>query len=106
MTTNAAAGLADPKNWLDSAKFGTPAEDPAKAKGTDTAAETKNMFMMLLIAQIKNQNPLNPADSQEFLGQLSQFTSVEEQQAMRRELTTIRELLSKAAAPPEAAPGN
>lgn len=99
MTTTAATTPADPKNWLESGKFGVPSEDPKAKTETTDAKATTNMFMQLLIAQIKNQNPLDPADSQEYLAQLSQFTSVEEQQIMRKELTSIRELLSKAANP-------
>ncbi|MGY6499370.1 MAG: flagellar hook assembly protein FlgD [Acidimicrobiales bacterium] len=37
----------------------------------------KDAFMKLLVAQLKYQDPLSPADPAEFLAQTAQFTSVE-----------------------------
>lgn len=37
----------------------------------------KDTFMKLLVAQLKYQDPLSPADPQQFLAQTAQFTSVE-----------------------------
>ena len=36
------------------------------------------MFLQLLVAQIKNQDPLNPADSTQFLTQLAQFQTLQQ----------------------------
>lgn len=61
----------------------------------------KETFLMLLVAQIKNQNPLNPADGTEFLSQLAQFTQVEQLISIREELETMarqNQALSEAAA--------
>lgn len=38
----------------------------------------KEAFLTLLIAQLQNQDPLNPADSTEFTSQLAQFSSLEQ----------------------------
>lgn len=38
----------------------------------------KNTFMTLLVAQLKNQDPLAPQDGAQFLAQLAQFNSVEQ----------------------------
>jgi len=35
-------------------------------------------FLQLLVSQIKNQDPLNPADSTQFIGQLVQFSQLEQ----------------------------
>ncbi|MEX6504989.1 flagellar hook assembly protein FlgD [Jiella sp. M17.18] len=50
-----------------------------------TAAATKkastldyNAFLTLLVAQMKNQDPLNPTDSTQFVSQLASFSSVEQ----------------------------
>lgn len=51
--------------------------------------EMKETFLTLLVAQIKNQNPLNPADGTEFLSQLAQFTQVEQLISIRQELETM-----------------
>lgn len=42
----------------------------------------KNEFMELMIAQLKNQNPLEPRDNGEFISQLAQFSSLEEMQSL------------------------
>lgn len=45
-----------------------------------TGAMGQSQFMNLMIAQIKNQSPLNPTDSSKFLSQLAQFSSLEQMQ--------------------------
>lgn len=52
----------------------------AATGGSDRIATDKNTFLKLLIAQLTNQDPLNPAEDKEFIAQLAQFTSVEELQ--------------------------
>lgn len=42
----------------------------------------KNEFMELMIAQLKNQNPLEPQNNGEFISQLAQFSSLEEIQSL------------------------
>ncbi|MBI5590604.1 MAG: hypothetical protein HY881_08995 [Deltaproteobacteria bacterium] len=38
----------------------------------------KNDFLTLMITQLQNQDPLNPADSTQFVAELAQFTSLEQ----------------------------
>ena len=61
------------------------------AESKDVA--TKDTFLQLLVAQIKNQNPLNPSDGVQFLSQLAQFTSLEKSISMNQELKSIHTLL-------------
>jgi flagellar basal-body rod modification protein FlgD len=42
------------------------------------ATANKETFLKLLVAQIKNQDPLNPTDSTQFLTQLAQFSQLEQ----------------------------
>lgn len=42
------------------------------------AASQKNLFMSLLVAQLKNQDPLSPQDGTEFVAQLAQFNSLDQ----------------------------
>ncbi len=44
------------------------------------AAEDKQMFLELMVAQLRYQDPLNPTDSGEFLAQSAQFTALEKMQ--------------------------
>ncbi len=62
----------------------------------------KEAFLKLLVAQIKNQDPLNPADGVQFLTQLAQFSQLEQLMEVRSELTQIREALVPEAEPKEA----
>lgn len=42
----------------------------------------KNMFLQLLVAQMRYQDPMNPTDSSQFLAQSAQFTALEKMQAV------------------------
>lgn len=46
-------------------------------------------FLTLLTQQLKNQDPLSPLDSNEFVSQLVQFSSVEQQIAQNKHLETL-----------------
>ena len=52
------------------------------------AEATKTQFLTLLVAQMKNQDPMNPVDNQDFVAQLAQFSSLEQ-------LITINEGVEK-----------
>jgi flagellar basal-body rod modification protein FlgD len=53
------------------------AGDPGIGKNGNTAAELKNEFLTLMVAQIRNQDPLNPLDGAQYVSQLAQFSTVE-----------------------------
>jgi len=55
---------------------GTSAATAAKSKGNDVVNQAE--FMKLLVAQLQNQDPLNPLDSANFSAQLAQFSSLEQ----------------------------
>lgn len=63
------------------------------AKSGDPLAN-KEVFLHLLVAQIKNQNPLNPTEGTEFLAQLAQFSGLEQLIEMRQTLDAIRQSLA------------
>lgn len=49
---------------------------------TNKIADDKQMFLTLLVAQLSNQDPLNPTEDKEFISQLAQFTSLEKLQSI------------------------
>ena len=57
---------------------------------TGTTQVTKNMFLQLLVAQIKNQDPMSPSDGAQFLGQLAQFQQLEQSMNSAQDLSAIR----------------
>ena len=48
----------------------------ASASATDTAAGTEDRFLKLLVAQMRNQDPLNPMDNAQVTTQLAQINTV------------------------------
>jgi flagellar basal-body rod modification protein FlgD len=53
-------------------------QSPAAA--TPGSSSDKEMFLNLMVAQLRYQDPLNPTDSGEFLAQNAQFTALEKMQ--------------------------
>ena len=62
----------------------------ATTASTSTSSVTKNMFLQLLVAQIKNQDPMSPTDGVQFLTQLAQFQQLEQSMNMGQDLSAIR----------------
>lgn len=52
------------------------------ASTATTASATSDMFTKLLVAQIKNQDPLSPTDPSDFVNQLAQLSQTESLQNM------------------------
>ena len=58
----------------------TPGADAGMATTTATLPTdqlSRDTFLKLMVAQLRNQDPMNPQDSAEFLAQTAQFTSLE-----------------------------
>ncbi|HEX3877942.1 MAG TPA: flagellar hook capping FlgD N-terminal domain-containing protein [Bryobacteraceae bacterium] len=55
-----------------------------------TVSSEKNMFLQLLVAQLKNQDPTQPMDSSTFVTQLAQFQQLESTVNMGQDVTAIR----------------
>ena len=49
----------------------------------------KDEFLQLLVAQIKNQDPLNPTDSSQSIAQMAQFSSLEQMQNLNTTMTSM-----------------
>ena len=66
-----------------------PAAAVSSAIGTSTIAGNFNTFLQLLTTQLKNQNPLDPLDTNQFTQQLVQFAQVEQQLKSNDQLATL-----------------
>ena len=76
--TNAAQALAQAQAQPQ-ATSGTGSSSPSTSPSSSLNSLTsENTFLQLLIAQIKNQDPLNPTDSIQFVGQLVQYSELEQ----------------------------
>ncbi len=61
---------------IPSASSTAPATAGATVSAT-SASTDQNMFLQLLVAQLKNQDPTQPMDSTTFVTQLAQFQQLE-----------------------------
>lgn len=52
---------------------------------------SENTFLTLLITQLKNQDPMNPQDSGQFVSQLAQFSSLEQMTQLSKGMETVLE---------------
>ncbi len=62
--------------------FSVGERNSAKSGGVDTKSD-KDMFLKLLVAQMKYQDPTKPTDASQFLAQTAQFTLVEKLEALQ-----------------------
>ncbi|MEZ5307035.1 MAG: flagellar hook capping FlgD N-terminal domain-containing protein [Pyrinomonadaceae bacterium] len=53
------------------------------------AGSERDLFMSLLVAQLKNQDPLSPQDGTAFVAQLAQFNSLDQLIGIRQTLERL-----------------
>ncbi len=75
--------------------------DPGTSSGSSTKTDSttsvnKDMFLQLLVAQLKNQDPLNPADGTQFITQLAQFQTLEQGINTGQDVKAIRDTVTAA----------
>ncbi len=72
-----------------------------KKKGEADPNDLANqeVFLQLLIAQIKNQDPSKPADSMQYITQLNQFTGTEQLVDIKNQMKLLVARLTPAEAP-------
>jgi len=63
---------------------------PAAAATLPQGAVDKNMFMKLLIAQLRNQDPMKPTDGMQFVAELAQFQQLEQTMNGNQDIAAIR----------------
>ncbi|MBN2705108.1 MAG: hypothetical protein JXR89_01550 [Deltaproteobacteria bacterium] len=73
---------------VEGATYSDPFAIPTTGKKDDIGKED---FLLLLVEQLKNQDPLEPMDGTDFTAQLAQFSSLEQQTATNENLTLLQE---------------
>src|ERR1700679_1711671 len=100
MSITSLSGTNGPLPFGPSAATGMPVPPMPKAKAagangaagdansalgpTSTAADQSNRFLKLLVAQMSNQDPLNPMDSAQVTSQMAQISTVEGVQTLNK----------------------
>lgn len=96
---NKVSGTALPINQKDEseATASTPTSEDVfgSVSSQDASGEEFNTFLTLLTAQIKNQDPLAPLDSTQFVEQLATFTNLELQAKGNQHLEDIAQMLAQ-----------
>jgi flagellar basal-body rod modification protein FlgD len=63
-----------------------------------TGIANESTFLTLLVTQLKNQDPLNPSDSTQFVSQLAQFSSLEQLTNINTNVGNIEQIVNPTAA--------
>ena len=83
---SAVLNKASDKNWVD---------DNKRVAGHGNDKMDKDAFFKLMLAQLKNQDPMNPLKNHEMAAQLAQFSSLEQMTNMNTTLSRIEGKNSK-----------
>ena len=67
----------------------TPVGGSTSSSKTDTAVGSQDYFLKLLVAQMNNQDPLNPMDSAQMTSQLAQLNTVQGINKLSTQLDTL-----------------
>ena len=62
----------------------------SQSTGTSAPAPTEQMFLQLLVAQMKNQDPESPSDPTQFVSELAQFSQLEQVIAIRSDIESAK----------------
>ena len=65
-----------------------------QASARDNAEVNKTQFLTLLVAQLKNQDPMNPVDNQDFIAQLATFSSLEQLISINEGIENLAKLVT------------
>jgi flagellar basal-body rod modification protein FlgD len=61
----------------------------AAAGSSSSQLVSEQAFLQLLITQLKNQDPLSPADPTQFVSQLASFSSLEQMTQLNTNMTSV-----------------
>lgn len=65
-------------------------EGESKVSERNTGELGKDDFLNLLVMQLRYQDPLNPTDDKEFIGQMAQFSALEQMQNLNTSFTATK----------------
>jgi flagellar basal-body rod modification protein FlgD len=98
MTVSPTATVTSPPTSATSSSSSSSSSSTGTVADTTMIADNFNTFLTLLTTQLKNQNPLDPLDTNQFTQQLVQFAQVEQQMKGNDQLKTLVSLQQSAQA--------
>ena len=79
---------------VDGVTYNSAAYEASQTKEVKSNNIDKDTFLQLLVAQLKYQDPLEPEDNNEFIGQMAQFSTLEQMQNMTGSMDKIAQLVN------------
>lgn len=83
------SNVASAAQALTQSASGSGSSSNSPAPGSMSSLTSENTFLQLLVAQLKNQDPLNPTDSIQFVGQLVQYSELEQLMNINQNISTL-----------------
>lgn len=84
---------------VSSSTASSSAASAASAAAASSSAPTESMFLQLLVAQMKYQDPTSPQDPTQFVGELAQFSQLEQTIGIKTDTDTIAQDMSSSSTP-------
>jgi flagellar basal-body rod modification protein FlgD len=78
----------NPISLMNSTRTSSSSNKTSSSSAAGSSSES-NMFMTLLVAQLKNQDPLQPQDGAAFVAQLAQFNSLDQLVGIRQSIEQL-----------------
>ena len=85
----ATPGAAGAKNAGKAAKSSAAGADASNLGAAQSAEDQSNRFLKLLVAQMSNQDPLNPMDSAQVTSQMAQISTVQGVQTLNKTVSGL-----------------
>ena len=74
-----------------SSTYTAQAAQTESSDSNSTQEVSKSEFLKLLVAQLQNQDPMNPVNNEEFITQLATFSSLEQLISINEAVTELAE---------------
>src|SRR5581483_1881715 len=89
--------MASPVSALTSSSTSGAASSSSAGGSNAAANDNQQVFLQLLVSQLKNQDPLNPTDSTQFVSELAQFSQLEQMIGIRSDIESYHAEAASAA---------
>ena len=86
--------ITNPSPFETFAASTAPGANTSSSSKASSTAPSQQMFLQLLVAQIKNQDPTSPSDPAQFVAQLAQFSQLEQVIAIRQDADAMNSVIT------------